>query len=128
MLQKLPKVKTTVQLEHAEYVQAKKSEREDNTSIIFENNIAQIIVGDSKEGWSRHLNYTSRFYGIRCIVMFTKVKIVYNYVRPKGERLKRFAGTASGHESLKDMFEKIHSHYNKRRGEGKIGESKSSTY
>ena len=37
------------------------------------------------------------------------VKIVYNYVRPKGERLKRFGGTASGHESLKDMFEKIHS-------------------
>lgn len=36
-----------------------------------------------------------------------KVIISYDYVRPKGERLKTFGGTASGHESLKDMFVKI---------------------
>jgi ribonucleoside-diphosphate reductase alpha chain/ribonucleoside-triphosphate reductase len=31
----------------------------------------------------------------------------YDYVRPKGERLKTFGGTASGYESLKTMFTKI---------------------
>ena len=106
---KLPKVKTTVQLEHAEYVQAKKSEREDNTSIIFENNVAQIIVGDSKEGWAQALELYFKILWDKMYSNVYKVKIVYNYVRPKGERLKRFGGTASGHESLKDMFEKIHS-------------------
>jgi len=35
------------------------------------------------------------------------VEINYDSVRPKGERLKRFGGTASGHESLKEMFAQI---------------------
>ena len=102
-------MKTTVQLEHAEYVQAEKSKREDNTSIIFENNVAQIIVGDSKEGWAQALELYFKILWDKMYSNVYKVKIVYNYVRPKGERLKRFGGTASGHESLKDMFEKIHS-------------------
>src|SRR5690606_9411561 len=33
------------------------------------------------------------------------IKVSYNSVRPKGERLKTFGGTASGHEPLKEMFE-----------------------
>lgn len=32
------------------------------------------------------------------------IKISYNSVRPRGERLKTFGGTASGHEPLKEMF------------------------
>lgn len=35
------------------------------------------------------------------------IKISYNSVRPKGERLKTFGGTASGHQPLKEMFEGI---------------------
>ena len=35
------------------------------------------------------------------------IKISYNSVRPKGERLKTFGGTASGHEPLEEMFEGI---------------------
>lgn len=35
------------------------------------------------------------------------IKISYNSIRPKGERLKTFGGTASGHEPLKEMFEGI---------------------
>ena len=35
------------------------------------------------------------------------IKISYNSIRPKGERLKTFGGTASGYEPLKEMFEKI---------------------
>ena len=32
------------------------------------------------------------------------IKISYNSVRPKGERIKTFGGIASGPENLKDMF------------------------
>ena len=32
------------------------------------------------------------------------IKISYNSIRPRGEKLNTFGGTASGHESLKDMF------------------------
>lgn len=35
------------------------------------------------------------------------IKISYNSIRPKGERLKTFGGTASGHDPLKEMFEGI---------------------
>ena len=33
------------------------------------------------------------------------VKFSYNSIRPKGEKLKTFGGTASGYEPLKEMFE-----------------------
>jgi ribonucleoside-diphosphate reductase alpha chain/ribonucleoside-triphosphate reductase len=35
------------------------------------------------------------------------IKISYNSIRPKGERLMTFGGTASGHEPLKEMFANI---------------------
>ncbi|WP_431521936.1 ribonucleoside-triphosphate reductase, adenosylcobalamin-dependent [Heyndrickxia faecalis] len=34
----------------------------------------------------------------------TEIEFVYDFVRPKGARLKTFGGTASGHEPLKEMF------------------------
>jgi len=63
-----------------------------------------ITVGDSKEGWVSALRMFFEEYvrGAKII------EIVYDNVRPKGERLKTFGGTASGHESLKNMFNKIH--------------------
>ena len=33
------------------------------------------------------------------------ITISYNSIRPKGERLKTFGGTASGHTSLLEMFD-----------------------
>lgn len=51
------------------------------------------------------------YFNILWDVGYRQVKTVnvnYNYVRPKGEKLKTFGGKASGHESLKVMFDKIH--------------------
>lgn len=45
--------------------------------------------------------YSNEYRKINTIV------INYNHVRPKGEKLKTFGGTASGHQSLKNMFIKI---------------------
>lgn len=81
--------------------------------------IITLKVGDSKEGWCEALQIyftvaTSKTYeGIR------KVIIDYSYVRPEGERLKRFGGRASGHKSIQRMFEKINKVF-LRREDGKL--------
>jgi len=80
----------------------------DFTSLIIENNDKAIIkVGDSKEGWVKAL---SLFFELHTSYLYRSIKeieIDYDYVRPKGERLKTFGGTASGYESLRNMFMKI---------------------
>ncbi|QXM07262.1 ribonucleoside-triphosphate reductase, adenosylcobalamin-dependent [Crassaminicella indica] len=104
----LPKVRLDYELIHEDYMPVPKNEREDNTSLeFFHNNIAKITVGDSKEGWTQSLDfffkllYSNEYRNVKTII------VNYDNVRPKGEKLKTFGGTASGHESLKNMFFKI---------------------
>jgi len=66
-----------------------------------------IWVGDSKEGWCEALEL---YFALVTAQEYKDIKIIiidYSYVRPEGERLKRFGGRASGHKSIKRMFEKI---------------------
>jgi len=105
---KLPKIKNNIDIIHKEYNPLPKDGREDYTSLKFKKDIATIVVGDSKEGWSKALFYylellTNSYYENIKLIVFD-----YDNVRPKGERLKTFGGTASGHESIKNMFKKIH--------------------
>ncbi|MCD6435092.1 MAG: ribonucleoside-triphosphate reductase, adenosylcobalamin-dependent [Clostridiales bacterium] len=107
-IEKLPKVRTDYELVHKDYTPVFKSEREDSTSLDFYfNSTVKITVGDSKEGWVQSLDfffkliYSNEYRDIKTII------VNYDNVRPKGEKLKSFGGTASGHESLKNMFEKI---------------------
>lgn len=105
---KLPKLRTDFDVIHEDYSPTAKSEREDSTSLEFShNNTVRIIIGDSKEGWVQSLDfyikilYSNEYRNIKTII------INYNNVRPKGEILKTFGGTASGHRSLKNMFTKM---------------------
>lgn len=104
---KLPKIRTDVEFIHREYEPKHPSKREDMTSVEFVGDTAIITVGDSKEGWSQSVGFTfdiltkSEYRNIECIVYD------YDNVRPKGERLKTFGGTASGHETLLKMFTNI---------------------
>jgi len=107
-VKKLPKVRTRLELEHKEYEPVPRSERCDNTSLMFNGNTVDIVVGDSKEGWAQALDIYFRMLWDKMYFGVRKIRISYDHVRPKGERLKRFGGTASGHESLLIMFEKIH--------------------
>ena len=105
---KLPKIRNNIEIIHKEYNSLPRKKREDNTSLEFKKDIARIIIGDSKEGWSKALFYylellTNSYYENIKLIIFD-----YDNVRPKGERLKTFGGTASGHESIKNMFKKIH--------------------
>ncbi|KAB3533579.1 ribonucleoside-triphosphate reductase, adenosylcobalamin-dependent [Alkaliphilus pronyensis] len=105
---KVPKVRTDFEIIHKDYTPVISSEREDSTSLeFFYNNTVRITVGDSKEGWVQALDY---FFKIIYSNEYRNVKTVivnYDHVRPKGEKLKTFGGTASGHTSLKNMFHKI---------------------
>lgn len=107
-VEKIPKVRTDYKVIHEDYSPILSKEREDNTSIDFShNNTVKITVGDSKEGWVQSLHlffniiHSNEYRNIRTII------INYDHVRPKGEKLKTFGGTASGHSSLKNMFYKI---------------------
>ncbi len=108
-VRKLPKVRTNFELVQKDYSPVEKSEREDHTSLEFLfNNTAKITIGDSKEGWVQSLDF---FFKLLYSTQYRKVNTIiidYNNVRPKGERLKTFGGTASGHTSLKNMFDKIY--------------------
>ena len=105
---KLPRVKTNVEVIHKDYSSVPSTKREDSTSIQFTNNdMVKIIVGDSKGGWVQALDYFLRMLWDKDFVDIKTIVFNYDNVRPKGERLKTFGGTASGYESLKSMFAKV---------------------
>lgn len=104
---KLPKVRTDIEFIHRDYESKHPSRREELTSLEIVDDTAIIKIGDSKEGWSQSIGFT---FDILTKSEYNSVQaIVYDYdnVRPKGERLKTFGGTASGHETLRRMFENI---------------------
>nr|WP_274388582.1 hypothetical protein [Brevibacillus agri] len=105
MAANLAPIRTNTTLLHSEYRPVPKSARYENTVFRdMENGYAKIYVGDSKEGFVQALR---QYFAILTEPKYEHIhtiKISYNSVRPKGERLKRFGGTASGHEPLKEMF------------------------
>jgi len=106
-VQKLPKIRTNIKIIHEAYSPVPKEDREDLTSITFQKDTAHIVVGDSKEGWVQSLDYYMNILSKKEYRPVQKVIFNYDNVRPKGEKLKTFGGTASGYESLKKMFTKI---------------------
>ena len=105
---RLPKVRTKFEVIHEEYMPFPRDLRNDSTGIEFtDNSTAKIIIGDSKEGWVQSLGYFFELIYSNEYRLIDTIVINYNNVRPKGERLKTFGGTASGYKSLNNMFLKI---------------------
>lgn len=71
-----------------------------------EDNMFVIKIGDSKEGWVDALRAYLNFMASpsEC----NNILIDYTEIRVKGATLSNFGGTASGYESIMDMFTKIH--------------------
>src|SRR5699024_9788419 len=105
---KLPPVRTDLEILHKSYEPLPPADRREYTDLTFDRATATLTIGDSTEGWAQALQHyfdllTSREYRrIRRLVM------VYDSIRPKGERLKTFGGTASGYGSMMAMVGKIH--------------------
>ncbi|NLJ97328.1 MAG: ribonucleoside-triphosphate reductase, adenosylcobalamin-dependent [Clostridiales bacterium] len=112
MVGKLPKVrKVILEGRYDETVRgvSSKEDMEDTkcTRDEKDDSVAVILVGDSKEGWCDALKKYFELLTLDKYKFITRVIIDYSYVRPEGERLKRFGGRASGHKSIKRMFEKM---------------------
>ena len=104
----IPRVRTDVVVRHLNYAPVAKDDRVDHTSLEFDNDSVIISIGDSKEGWVQALKY---YFEIMSAHEFRKIEQImfsYNNIRPQGEKLKTFGGTASGHGALLQMFDKIH--------------------
>lgn len=104
---------------HKEYGPREKSERLESTALEYANKNTKAIirVGDSKEGWAQALKMYFDIISRKEYKHIISIEIDYDSVRPRGERLIRFGGTASGHESLKTMFDKFDKLVNKRIGD-----------
>ncbi len=105
---KIPPIRTDIEVIHESYTPMLKTLRQDSTSLEFtHNDTVKITIGDSKEGWVQSMDYFLKvFYSTE----YRKIKTVilnYDHVRAKGDKLKTFGGTASGHSSMKNMFIKI---------------------
>lgn len=107
-VEKLPPFRQDVLLENVPYHGLPKVWRHDNTTLdMSKGDVAEIKIGDSKEGWVQALEFYFHILTRHDYRHVKKVRMIYDSVRPKGERLKTFGGTASGHDSLANMFMKI---------------------
>jgi len=106
-VEKLPVYRTGITTSMKPYIPIAPKRRNDSTDLVIRDHKAEIIVGDSKEGWCSALDI---YFKLRTHFLYkeiTEITFNFDHVRPKGSRLKRFGGTASGHSSIQIMFEKI---------------------
>nr|WP_274597395.1 ribonucleoside-triphosphate reductase, adenosylcobalamin-dependent [Paenibacillus sp. EKM301P] len=105
MAANLAPIRTNTMLLHSEYEPVPKAARYEHTQLRdMENGYAKIYVGDSKEGWVESLRMYLNILTKREYEHIHTIKISYNSVRPNGERLNTFGGTASGPEPLREIF------------------------
>ena len=89
----------------------------EHTRLIIEENApnaAILMVGDSKEGWCEALEKYFELVTLEQYCSITTLMLDYSFVRPEGERLRRFGGRASGHRSIMRMFEKMNRVFSRR--------------
>lgn len=105
----LPTIKNIPQIEFQPYNPVDKKNRLQETLFdTIDGNVQKIVVGDSRDGWIDALR-------VYFSVVFKDTgrqidKVVFNFdsVRPAGERINGFGGTASGPFALQTMIEDVH--------------------
>jgi len=103
----LPKVRGDVKVVHRSYLPVDSKLRKETTEYTIDGDIMEIIVADSKIGWSSAVDYLLKVHYSIEFAQVNAVIINYNNVRPFNEPLKTFGGFASGHTALQTMIEKI---------------------
>lgn len=108
LIEHLPKIRNNVKTIHSDYHPIPKSQRLEHTSLtLLDNGYAKIYVGDSKEGWVKSLKHYLDILTMPKYEYIHTIKLNYNSVRPVGEPLHTFGGTASGPVPLREMFDGI---------------------
>lgn len=108
MASDLPLIRNDINIEHYEYTPVPKVARLQQTVVTeaYQDDSTLIMtIGDSKEGWVEALRKFFKIHTQDNCKDVKTLKINYNHIRPAGERLETFGGTASGHTPLQEMFE-----------------------
>lgn len=109
MAKQLPKVNTKIEAYNERYVPVPKEFRQEDTSLAIFNRegkkVAKITIGDSKEGWADAVRIFFKIISEKEYRDIQLIEFNYNNIRPKGERLRTFGGTASGPQPLMEMFD-----------------------
>jgi hypothetical protein len=109
MAEQLAPIRANIEVLHDDYDPTPPEKRLEHTKWIdLEQGYAKIYIGDSKEGWVEALKLFLEILTQHEYEHIKTVKFDYNSVRPRGEKLRTFGGTASGHEPLREMFEGFH--------------------
>lgn len=102
----LPKIDVAPTVAFKTYEPIAKGKRSEETVVAYDGNIAYVTVGDSRESWIAALMFLLQ---VATGEIFQATHIVYNLdnIRPMGERIYGFGGTASGPEALKTMINDV---------------------
>ena len=89
----------------------KEEERRQGTSILYTKDdkgrhLAEVVVGDSRQGWADAYQSLLNLATQNPAIVHRQVKVRLGNVRPKGEKLKGFGGTANP-AKLGEMFPRI---------------------
>ena len=108
-IDKLPSIKKFEVL-FDPYTSKPKNERIESTNVSYSKNVTSVQVGDSREGWLDAL------YALLEVAFDinkdTSISFNFDSVRPLGERINGFGGTASGHEALKNLLKHVYDIFN----------------
>jgi adenosylcobalamin-dependent ribonucleoside-triphosphate reductase len=128
-LEKLPDIKNIPSVHFSEYKYIKNKSFKDTQIALVPYNLNQdaliIDVGDSRKGWLDSIRvllalifqsdesfpHLNLYDDAKEFILSNKenkiVEFNFNYVRPKGSRIKGFGGTASGPQALKEILRDI---------------------
>lgn len=105
---KLPTIKNkNFYLIHNEYKSLPKQAREENTSQYIKNGVLKVTIGDSREGWKNALMLMINVFFHDKDNNIKAIEFDYDSVRPFGERILGFGGTASGPDALKQILSDV---------------------
>lgn len=109
MTSNLAPIRNDIEIIHIPYTPVPKGMRDDETVLKKRSGgVLNLFVGDSKEGWVEALRAFFHIHTSDVCNNIHTLKINYDNVRPAGERLVTFGGTASGHTPLMEMFQGFH--------------------
>jgi adenosylcobalamin-dependent ribonucleoside-triphosphate reductase len=109
-IKKIHPFRKNIEVISRNYEPVPKNERQElTTTKLHNNNILEIIVGDSRQGWVRalkvYLEFLTNYKMSSADNIVDTILFNYNNVRPKGEPLLTMGGQASGFEPLCKLFE-----------------------
>lgn len=100
---KFPTLQYVTEIENLAYQPIASHERLEDTEIYKYPKAYEILIGDSREGWVEALRHVLEGFLLGVPI----IRLNYNSIRPKNERIKTFGGRAPGPEGFMKMFKNL---------------------